>query len=122
MPRAQTSKTASKAARVQFVEPMYAELVQQLPNGKNWLCEVKFDGYRSLAGRDATGVKLWSRRGNDFTAQFPNIGQGCESLPVGTVLDGEIVAPSMRAVASLSTISNITDRKHKRSYSMCSMY
>jgi DNA ligase D-like protein (predicted ligase) len=92
MPRAQTSKTASKAARVQFVEPMYAELVQQLPNGKNWLCEVKFDGYRSLAGRDATGVKLWSRRGNDFTAQFPNIGQGCESLPVGTVLDGEIVA------------------------------
>jgi ATP-dependent DNA ligase len=92
MPTAQKPKTASKAARVEFVEPMYAELVQQLPQGNSWLYEVKFDGYRCLAGRDSRDVTLWSRRGNDFTAQFPNIGQGCESLPVGTVLDGEIVA------------------------------
>jgi ATP-dependent DNA ligase len=33
---------------------MYAELVQQLPNGKDWLYEVKFDGYRCLAGRDSS--------------------------------------------------------------------
>ena len=38
--------------------------VQQLPDGKDWLYEVKFDGYRCLAGRDSTGVTLWSRRAN----------------------------------------------------------
>jgi ATP-dependent DNA ligase len=35
---------------------------------------------------------LWSRRGNDFTAQFPNIAKACNELPSGTLLDGEIVA------------------------------
>lgn len=68
---------------------MYAQLVQQLPNGKDWLYEVKFDGYRYLAGRDATGVTLWSRRGNDFTGQFPNIAKACEQLPPGTLLDAD---------------------------------
>jgi bifunctional non-homologous end joining protein LigD len=32
---------------------MYAQLVQQLPEGNDWLYEVKIDGYRCLAGRDA---------------------------------------------------------------------
>ena len=39
-----TNKTAS-AERLQFVEPMYARAVQQLPDGKDWLYEVKFDGF-----------------------------------------------------------------------------
>jgi bifunctional non-homologous end joining protein LigD len=73
MPKAQTPKAASKAVTVQFVEPMYAQLVQKLPDENDWLYEVKFDGYRCLAGRNAARVTLWSRRGNDFTAQFPNI-------------------------------------------------
>src|SRR5437667_8674684 len=52
----------------------------------------QFDGYRCLAGKDAGGVSLWSRRGNDFTSQFPAIAKACEYLPVGTLVDGEIVA------------------------------
>jgi bifunctional non-homologous end joining protein LigD len=71
---------------------MYAQLVQQLPDGKQWLYEVKFDGYRCLAGKDGAGVTLWSRRGNDLTAQFPVIAKACEQLPPRTLLDAEIVA------------------------------
>ena len=52
---------------------MYARAVQQLPEGKDWLYEVKFDGYRGLAGKDSPGVTLWSRRANRFTHQFPTI-------------------------------------------------
>jgi ATP-dependent DNA ligase len=85
------NKTAS-AERLQFVEPMYARSVQQLPERKDWLYEVKFDGYRCLAGRDSTGVTLWSRRGNRFTDQFPTIAKACEHLPPDTLLDGEIIA------------------------------
>src|SRR5215813_13091132 len=79
-------------AKVRFIEPMYARLVNELPEGKEWLYEVKFDGYRCLAGRESAGVTLWSRRGNLFTAQFPNITQACERLPAGTLVDGEVVA------------------------------
>ena len=71
---------------------MYAQLVQQLPNSNDRLYEVKFDGYRCLAGKDTAEVTLWSRRGNDFTEQFPNIARACEQLPPRTLLDGEIVA------------------------------
>jgi DNA ligase D-like protein (predicted ligase) len=92
MPKGKTAKSAIRAAMVRFVEPMYAQLVQQLPHSNEWLYEVKFDGYRCLVGRDAAGTTLWSRRGNDFTAQFPSIARACEQLPPRTLLDGEIVA------------------------------
>jgi bifunctional non-homologous end joining protein LigD len=71
---------------------MYARLVHELPQGKDWLYEVKFDGYRCLAGRDAKGVALWSRRGNLFTKQFPGIASACEKFPTDTLIDGEVVA------------------------------
>jgi len=74
------------------VEPMYALTVQKLPQGQEWLYEMKLDGYRCLAGRDSTGVTLWSRRGNLFTNQFPHIARACERLPPNTLVDGEIVA------------------------------
>jgi DNA ligase D-like protein (predicted ligase) len=78
--------------KLKFIEPMDARLVNQLLEGKEWLYEVKFDGYRCLAGRDSTGVTLWSRRANLFTNQFPHIARGCERLPPGTLVDGEVVA------------------------------
>ena len=46
-----TNKTAS-AERLQFVEPMYARAVQRLPESKDWLYEVKFDGYSCLVSPD----------------------------------------------------------------------
>jgi bifunctional non-homologous end joining protein LigD len=70
---------------------MYARLVQNLPQ-EEWFYEVKFDGYRCLAGRDAKEVTLWSRRENLFTNQFRQISHACEQLPQGTLVDGEIVA------------------------------
>jgi DNA ligase D-like protein (predicted ligase) len=85
------TKTAS-AERLQFVEPMYARAVQQLPESKDWLYEVKFDGYRCLAAKDSIGVTLWSRRANRLTDQFPTIAQACEHLPGDTLLDGELIA------------------------------
>jgi DNA ligase D-like protein (predicted ligase) len=79
-------------AKIQFIEPMYARLVSELPDSKEWLYEVKFDGFRCLAGRDSAKVTLWSRRENLFTEQFPQIARACEPLPKDTLLDGEIVA------------------------------
>jgi bifunctional non-homologous end joining protein LigD len=71
---------------------MCARLVNELPEGQDWLYEVKFDGYRCLAGREGKGVTLWSRRKNFFTKQFPRVAQACERLPSGILLDGEVVA------------------------------
>jgi len=71
---------------------MYARAVETLPEGRDWLYEIKLDGYRCLAGRDSKGVILWSRRANIFTTQFPRITRGFEKLQPDTLIDGEIVA------------------------------
>ncbi len=90
--RRSTALNTQPPAKIRFIEPMYARPVQNLPEGKDWLYEVKFDGYRCLAGIDSRGVTLWSRRANLFTDQFPRIARACERLPAGTLIDGEIVA------------------------------
>jgi len=77
---------------LKFIEPMYARAVEKLPEGPEWLYEIKLDGYRALAGRDSKGVILWSRRANIFTTQFPRITRGFEKLQPDTLIDGEIVA------------------------------
>src|SRR5262249_58932064 len=71
-PRMDTkSLNALPKTKVRFIEPMYALAIQKLPQGQEWLYEVKFDGYRCLAGIDASGVTLWSRRGKIFPKHFP---------------------------------------------------
>jgi bifunctional non-homologous end joining protein LigD len=57
-----------------------------------WLFEIKFDGYRLLAGRQANETTLYSRSGQDLTATFPEIADVLQALPFDQlVIDGEAV-------------------------------
>ena len=54
--------------------------------------ELKYDGYRVVAGLDKGEARLVYRRGNDATAVFPEITRALRSLPFAAlVLDGEAV-------------------------------
>jgi bifunctional non-homologous end joining protein LigD len=57
-----------------------------------WRHEVKHDGYRLIARKDAGAVTLWTRHGTDFTHRLPRIAEAVRSLPVQSALiDGEAV-------------------------------
>ena len=80
-------------AKVKFIEPMLAKAVTELPEDRRaWIYDVKVDGYRCLAGKDHSAVKLWSRRGNLFDQDFPRLAQAFAALPTETLVDGEVVA------------------------------
>ena len=87
----QIDLTEFPAAEPEFVEPMQAKLVSELPAGAQWEYEAKFDGYRALVIRGKE-VTILSRRNNSLTRDFPAIAAACEPLDPGTALDGEIVA------------------------------
>ena len=72
---------------------MAALPVDTLPTGPEWMYEAKFDGYRALAQKAGSRVKLLSRKGNDLTADYPSIKAAVAELNVkSAVIDGEIVA------------------------------
>jgi bifunctional non-homologous end joining protein LigD len=58
---------------VGFIPPMLATLVCTLPEGLQREYELKLDGYRLQAIKDGDKVRLYSRRGNDFTRKFAKI-------------------------------------------------
>jgi bifunctional non-homologous end joining protein LigD len=76
-----------------FIEPCLPSTADRPPSGSGWLHEIKHDGFRLIAHRDAAGVRLLTRNGNDFTARYPLIVEAVDALPVSScVFDGEAVA------------------------------
>jgi bifunctional non-homologous end joining protein LigD len=57
-----------------------------------WIHEIKLDGFRLLARRDAAGVRLLTRRGIDWTNRYPSIAAAVSALSCRSCLiDGEVV-------------------------------
>jgi bifunctional non-homologous end joining protein LigD len=54
-----------------------------------WTAELKFDGYRLLAGVRAGAVQLKTRNGADATRWYPEL-QVLAALPGNPILDGEV--------------------------------
>ena len=69
----------------------------------DWVFEIKYDGYRLLAGKERGSVKLISRNNHDFTAVFPEIAQALASLPYDDFLiDGEVVVHDEEGLPSFA--------------------
>jgi bifunctional non-homologous end joining protein LigD len=63
------------------------------PSGAEWLHEIKHDGFRVIARKDANRVKLYSRPGNDLSDRFPLIVEALAKLRSRScIIDGEAVA------------------------------
>jgi DNA ligase D-like protein (predicted ligase) len=75
-----------------FREPMECLAVPTLPDGPNWLYEIKLDGYRAIAVKSSGKLNLFSRRRNSFNKQYSLVFEALADLPDNTVIDGEVVA------------------------------
>lgn len=95
------------------MRPMLATPADTVPEGDDWLHEVKWDGMRVLAHISGSSVRLTSRTERDVTVAFPELIrpdaglQGYDDL----LLDGEVVvlADGVPSFAALAERFNVSD-------------
>jgi len=83
-----------------LVEPMLALLTDRLPEGSEWIYEIKWDGMRALCQISSRGVDFQSRSGGSYSRHFPELKSiGASIQAKEAVLDGEIVAVDENGVS-----------------------
>jgi bifunctional non-homologous end joining protein LigD len=72
------------------LEPQLCTLAERAPEGREWIHEVKFDGYRLMCYHQQGKVRLVTRGGKDWTHKFPTIASGLASIAIeSAIIDGE---------------------------------
>ena len=121
-PKPKTTKAAAKSSRRDpaerpvsetWLEPMLAKLVAEVPQG-DWEYEIKFDGYRGLARKDASGTVLLSRNRNDLTIKFPEIAEAVSALKASQLwIDGEVVALDAEGRSSFALLQGYEQARER---------
>ena len=107
---------AERAPMPERMKPQLAAPAESVPDGSEWLHEVKFDGYRLLIYRREHSVRIDSRNGLDWTGKLPDLAATVlERLGVKAVLDGEAVVLDSRGISDFQALQNaIHNRRSQR--------
>jgi bifunctional non-homologous end joining protein LigD len=90
-----------------FVRPQLATLVDFVPQGDDWLHEIKFDGYRVLCRIDEGRATFLTREEQDWTRRFGSLVEAAQDLPVKQAfLDGEVVALEENGLTNFQLLQN----------------
>ncbi|TPE52976.1 DNA ligase D [Amaricoccus solimangrovi] len=101
------SKGARKAAMPATLPPQLATLADAPPDGRDWLHEMKFDGYRTMAFVEEGAARLVTRGGLDWTRRYGDLGAAFAALPCrAAVIDGEVVALDEKGVSRFALLQS----------------
>jgi len=107
-PAALVAKTipGAKPARFPgFIEPSLATLHHRSPPGNQWVHEIKYDGYRLQVHVREGQVRLFTRRGNDWTNRFKTISLAAWELKThGAVIDGEVIVATAEGMSDFHAL------------------
>ncbi|UOO36756.1 DNA ligase D [Oscillospiraceae bacterium CM] len=85
-----------------------AKLTKTIPDGTDWLFELKYDGYRILAYLEGGSVRLISRNGNDYTGRFQSVATALADWADGRamILDGEMTVADASGKTDFQALQN----------------
>ena len=99
------------AALPDALSPQLATLAAGPPaQPEDWLCEIKFDGYRMLVRVEQGKARLFTRNGHDWTSRLRPLQTAIEGLkwPSGW-FDGEIVVPNDDGIPDFGALQQAFD-------------
>lgn len=88
------------------VKPMLATLVDKPFNGDEWLFEVKWDGYRTVALVNSGDVQLLSRNGKSFTEKYYPLTDSLKGWSMNAIFDSELVVLNTKGVSDFGALQN----------------
>jgi bifunctional non-homologous end joining protein LigD len=98
-----------------FIEPCLPTVADTVPSGPQWVHEIKHDGYRFICRHEGDRVRVFSRRGNDYSDRVPAIADALQTLKVKSVtLDGEGVVCDPDGVTDFVLLRAALGRKGSR--------
>lgn len=98
-----------------FVAPALASSIDKVPSGDRWIHEIKFDGYRVQLHIANDDIKVFTRRGNDWTRRFKKIAADAYLINAGSaIIDGEVVVPAADGSTDFSVLQNELKGKSTR--------
>jgi bifunctional non-homologous end joining protein LigD len=104
----------SRIPPLRFIEPQLASLVDEPPEGKHWIHEIKHDGYRCQVLIERDGVRVFTRNGHDWTDRFPSIARAASALQCkSAILDGEAVIQGESGISNFEAFRQqmLSDRR-----------
>jgi len=105
--RKKPAAIGTKAPFSGFIEPALATSIERLPSGGRWIHEIKFDGYRVQVHLANEAIKVFTRRGNDWTKRFRKIADDAWHISAGSaIIDGEVVVPSENGTTDFAVLQN----------------
>src|SRR5450631_926285 len=97
------------------IDPCIPTLAAKPPAGPGWVHEIKHDGYRLIVRREGDTVRLFTRRGHDWTERYPAIAAAAGKLRAKSfALDGEAVVAGADGIAVFDALH----RRHKATDAM----
>jgi bifunctional non-homologous end joining protein LigD len=90
-----------------FLDPALAKSIDKVPSGNRWIHEIKFDGYRVQLHIANEAVRVFTRRGNDWTKRFKRIADAAFLISASSaIIDGEVVVPAADGTTDFSVLQN----------------
>jgi bifunctional non-homologous end joining protein LigD len=88
-----------------IIEPCLPKAAKAPPSGPGWIHEIRHDGFRIMARRNAAGVRLYTRNGYDFASRFPQIVEAMSTLKVRSCfIDGEVIVVDGRGLSAFDLL------------------
>jgi len=95
-----------------YIKPMLAKEVEEPFDDKDWIFEIKWDGYRAIAEVDKENVIMYSRKGNTFNDSYPIIANELQKLNIQATLDGEVVVVDENGKANFQLLQHYDSETH----------
>lgn len=99
-------RKASPGKWLDTISPMKAQIHEKPFDHKDWVFEIKYDGYRIITKIKKGKVNLFLRGGKNFNRQLKEVHDSLAKMKINAVLDGEVVALDRKGNMSFQALQN----------------